>query len=249
MDGRIDLIFLQGKNMKFFYIKLAFILLVISTSTAADIKAVRESLKKSINDYEKSIIQESVIKDLYQVSHGLQIFYVTSDGKYAFTGNLLDLTTGENITALSAAKLRQSLYKKLDVSSMIIYPATGKAKMSLVIFSDIDCPYCRKMHKEIPELNEAGIEVRYLAYPRSGVGGKSYWKAVSAWCAKNPAKAMDDAMLRDNNQDNKCENPVKKHMQLAKTFGVNGTPNIITDKGYLIPGYVPAKELIKKLGL
>ncbi len=228
---------------------ISLLLFLLSTTSLADVAAVKKSLEKAIPNSGKAVIENSKVKGLYQVSKGLQVFYVTEDGRYAMTGNLIDLDSGDNLTVLSVDKLRKDLYVKLDVSSMIVYPSTIKVKRTIAIFSDIDCPYCRKMHAEIPELNKAGIEVRYLAYPRSGIGGKSYWKAVSTWCAKNPAIAMDDAMLTGEIEDKKCENPVKKHMQLAQKFGVNGTPNIITDKGEMFPGYLPAKDLIKRLGL
>jgi thiol:disulfide interchange protein DsbC len=216
---------------------------------SANENVVRKALQKVVPDASTVDIKKSKLANIYQVSKGLQVFYVTADGKHAITGNVIDLTTGENLTVSTVEKMRKSQYESLDVSSMIVYPAIGKAKRTLAIFSDIDCPYCRKMHAEIPELNEAGIEVRYLAYPRSGVGGKSYWKAVSVWCDKNPGQSMDDAMLMDKTGSKTCDNPVKKHMQLAQKFGVNGTPNIITDRGEMFPGYVPAKDLIKELGL
>ena len=96
-------------------------------------------------------------------------------------------------------------------------------------------------------MNDAGITVRYMAYPRSGVNTPSYFKAVSAWCADDPAKAMDDAMAGKALPKKDCKNPVSMHMQQAQFFGVNGTPNLILDNGDMIPGYVPAKELIQLL--
>lgn len=235
--------------MKFKSVKLVLIALAISSPAQADIKDVKKALMDAIPNAESAIIKKSSVEGLYQVSQGLQVFYVTADGKFAILGNVVNLKSGDNLTNLSVEKLRKDLYQSLDVSSMIVYPAKGKVKRTIAIFSDIDCPYCRKMHAEIPDLNEAGIEVRYLAYPRSGVGGKSYWKIVSAWCDKNPAEAMDEAMLAGISGDKKCKNPVKDHMLLAEKFGVNGTPNIITDQGEMFPGYLPAKKLIKRLGL
>jgi len=235
--------------MKFSSFKVALLALAVSTPSFADINVVKQALKNSIPDSELAIVKKSNINGLYEVTQGLQVFYVTDDGKHAMIGNIIDLKSGNNLTLLAVDKLRKDRYDDLDVSSMIVYPAKGKAKRTIAIFSDIDCPYCRKMHLEIPALNEAGIEVRYLAYPRSGVGGKSYWKAVSAWCAKNPAEAMDEAMLTGEVESKKCKNPVQDHMKLVALFGVNGTPNIITDKGKMLPGYLPAKRLIKQLGL
>ncbi len=220
-----------------------------ATQVVAGEQTVRDTLKKIIPNSETAKVKESSIKGLYEVTQGLQVMYLTGDGKYALTGNMIDLNSGQNLTQLSQEKARKKLFDEIPVSSTIVYPAKGKVKRIIDIFSDIDCPYCRKMHMEIPTLNAAGIEVRYLAFPRSGVNTPSYVKAVSVWCADNPAKAMDEAMLTGKVSAKTCKNPIIEHMDLAQKFGVNGTPNIITDQGELFPGYLPAPKLIQALGL
>jgi len=208
-------------------------------------QVIQAQLKKIIPNAPEADIQPSVIEGLYEVSVGPMVIYMSADGKYAFNGSLIDLDTRENLTELAKSKARNEAMAKIPESSMIVYPAKGEQKHFVTVFTDIDCPYCHKLHKEIPALNEAGITVRYLAYPRSGMNSPAYFKAVSAWCAKDPAKAMDDAMNGKGLEKKQCDNPVTMHMQQAQYFGVNGTPNIILDNGRLIPGYVPAKELIQ----
>lgn len=225
-----------------------FLLLLLPLSqVVADDSKVREALKNMGINIAEVGLNKSSIDGLYEVSQGVRVFYITEDGKYLTIGNVIDLTTGENLTQLSQNKIRKELYDQIPLSSMIIYPAEGKTKRTIAIFTDIDCPYCRKMHLEIPALNTAGVEVRYLAYPRSGVGRASYVKMVSAWCAENPAEAMDQLMLTGKIAEQTCKNPVRDHLKLVQKFGVNGTPNIITDQGEMFPGYLPAKDLLKEL--
>ncbi len=218
------------------------------TAVQADDKAViQEQLNKIVPNAPQAKIEPSVIPGLYQVSVGPMVIYMSADGKYAFNGSLINLNTRENLTDQAKAKARNEAMAKVPESSMIVYPAKGEQKHFITVFTDIECPYCHKLHKEIPALNEAGISVRYLAYPRAGMNSPAYFKAVSVWCAKDPAKAMDRAMAGQGVEKQQCQNPVSMHMQQSQYFGVNGTPNIILDNGNLIPGYVPAKELIQLL--
>ena len=225
---------------------------LISTGVSANVtpevkEVIQQQLLKIIPNAPQASIEQSQIPGMLEVAVGPLVIYMSEDGKYAFNGSLINLDTRENLTDIAKAKARTQAMAKVQESSMIMYPAKGEQKHVVTVFSDIDCPYCHKLHKEIPEMNKAGITVRYMAYPRSGVNSPSYFKAVSAWCADDPAKAMDDAMAGKSLPKKQCENPVSMHMQQAQYFGVNGTPNLILDNGNMIPGYVPAKELIQLL--
>jgi thiol:disulfide interchange protein DsbC len=116
------------------------------------------------------------------------------------------------------------------------------------VFTDIDCGYCRKLHSEIKQYLDAGIEVRYLFYPRSGEGSDSYNKAVNVWCAENRTQALTQAKKGEPVPEKACDNPVSKHMALGTAMGASGTPMIVTEKGSVLPGYVPAAQLLQVLG-
>ena len=210
-------------------------------------QVIQQQLLTIIPNAPQANIQPSVIPGMFEVAVGPLVIYMSADGKYAFNGSLINLETRENLTDIAKAKARIEAMAKVPESSMILYPAKGEQKHFVTVFSDIDCPYCHKLHKEIPAMNEAGITVRYMAYPRSGINSPSYFKAVSVWCADDPKKAMDDSMTGRPVPKKQCENPVAMHMKQAQYFGVNGTPNLILDNGNMIPGYVSAKELIKEL--
>lgn len=215
---------------------------------ADDTSAIQDRLQTIIpNDAKNAEITATPVPGLYQIKIGMTVVYMSQDGKHLVNGNVIDLDTNKNLTKQTQNEVRKLALSNVAESSMIVYPAKegkNKAKHTITVFTDIDCPYCAKLHKEIPALNEAGINVRYLAYPRSGMGSPSYFKAVSVWCAKDPLKAMDDAMVGLPPESKQCQNPVRDHMMQAQIFEVNGTPNMILDTGELIPGYAPAKELI-----
>lgn len=113
----------------------------------------------------------------------------------------------------------------------------------MYVFTDIDCGYCRKLHSEMDQYLNEGIEVRYLFFPRAGLDSDSYNKAVAVWCAKDRNAALTKAKKGENIEMKQCENPVKAHMLLGEEFGASGTPMIVTDKGTIIPGYVNAMSL------
>lgn len=229
--------------------RLTFSMMVFTLSNQAmsDEATIQKKLNQLIPNAPAANIKESVIPNLYEVSLGTKIIYMSGDGQYIVNGSIVNLNTRENLTEKALSKTRKKLLDKLSANSMIVYPAKGQKKRTITVFSDIDCPYCRKLHKEIPALNQAGIEVRYMAYPRAGIGSDAYKKAVSVWCADDSVKAMNDAMTKGKVVPKTCQNPVQEHMKQAEMFGVTGTPNIVFDSGKMIPGYAPAKELIKLL--
>ncbi|WP_319380010.1 DsbC family protein [Thiomicrorhabdus sp.] len=215
--------------------------------------AVMQQLKLMVSDTTGLVVKPSVIPDIYEVQAGLTIVYLSADGKYMFNGGLIDLQSRANLTEKTQDGLRKLAMAAIPESSMIVYPAKGLKKGEkgrfLTVFTDVDCPYCVKFHHQVAALNDAGVTVRYLAYPRAGVGSSAYLKAVSIWCADDPNKAMDTMMDDRKVVPKSCTNPVKDHMDKARYFQVNGTPNIILDDGQLLPGFVPIKKLLPIMGI
>ncbi len=219
----------------------------VDNQVSSEVKqAILTQLSKVIQNPQQAEISPTPLKDLYQVTLGPMVVYMSGDGQYLVMGKILDLKNGINLTEQAKAKAVKAALAKVPESSMIIYPAKGEAKHFITVFTDIDCPYCHRLHKEVPKLNAAGITVRYLSYPRAGIGSRSYDKAVSVWCAKDRAEAMNNAM-KGKIQPKTCDNTVANQFELAQAFQVNGTPTIILDSGKVIPGYIPAQKLIQLL--
>ncbi|MEZ5549895.1 MAG: DsbC family protein [Pseudomonadales bacterium] len=182
---------------------------------------------------------------------GGTVFYGTADGRYLFTGDLYELQEDDlvNLAELGRIEKRHDLMASVKTSDMVIFPATGGTKAVINVFTDVDCGYCRKLHQEVPRLNELGIEVRYLAYPRAGIGSRSYQKIVSAWCSADPNSALTALKAGAEIPDATCPNPVANQFELGHEVGVTGTPSIVLEDGRLLPGYVPADELASTLGI
>ena len=193
-------------------------------------------------------IKTTPVPGVFEASFGTELLYVSADGRYVFSGDLIDAQTKTSLSETARSSGRKNLMGKLDASKTIEFKAKGDEKYVLYAFTDVDCPYCVKLHKEVPALNEKGVTVRYLAYPRAGVGSPSYKKMVNVWCADDKAAALN-ALKNDGKAapDKECTNPVADDYELGQKLGVDGTPALLTADGTMIPGYRPADQLVHML--
>ena len=212
----------------------------------ADENAIRESMAKSMPTVKIDSVKPSVVKGFYEVIVGTNIFYVSDDGKYLLQGRLVDVAARKDLTEEKLSGTRIQAIEKIGQENMIVFkPKIGK--YTVTVFTDIDCGYCRKLHSEIDQYLAQGITIQYLFFPRAGKGSDSYNKAVSVWCAKDRNAALTAAKKDQEVPAKTCDNPVDEHMQLGADFDVKGTPMIVTEKGNIYPGYLPAKQLVEAL--
>jgi thiol:disulfide interchange protein DsbC len=212
----------------------------------ADENAIRQSMAKSMPAVKIDSVKPSEVKGLYEVMVGANIFYFSEDGKYLLQGRLVDVAARKDLTEEKLSGTRKQAIEKIGQENMIVFkPKIGK--YTVTVFTDIDCGYCRKLHSEIDQYLAQGITIQYLFFPRAGKGSDSYNKAVSVWCAKDRNAALTDAKKGNTPPAKTCDNPVDEHMQLGADFDVKGTPMIVTEKGNIYPGYLPAKQLVEAL--
>ena len=205
-------------------------------------KAIAEALKKALPDIKPDLIKPSQIPGLYIVVAGPKLFYVSQDGHYLIQGAMIDLKTMKNLTESRVAEARIDSLNKIGLNNMVIF----KPKITkhwVYVFTDIDCGYCRKLHSEIDQYMNAGIEIRYLFFPRAGMGSTSWGKAVSVWCAKDRNDALTKAKKDESIEKKECDNPVIEHHALGIAMHAAGTPMIVTEKGNILAGYYSAAQL------
>jgi len=216
--------------------------------SAKEIEKIRAELVKMAPDAATAEIVKSPAKEVYQVELDGNFYFAYVDGDHVLFGDLINTKNKVNIGTQAKAKRMSKVISEFPTEKMIVY-GPEDAKRHITVFTDIDCGYCRKLHQEVPQLTEAGIQVRYLAFPRAGVGSNSHKKYVSVWCNKDQQTALTDAKSGNNVPTASCDNPVAETYQLGQTVGVQGTPTIIFDDGTMSPGYIPSAQLIKRLGL
>jgi thiol:disulfide interchange protein DsbC len=179
---------------------------------------------------------------------GGTMLYATADGRHFFAGDLYEIRDDKlvNLAETRRDAYRKQLIDAVPRADMAIFPATGAKKSTITVFTDVDCGFCRKLHQDVPELNARGVEVRYLAYPRQGIGSGAYDKMVSAWCAADRNDAITRLKRGENIAEQHCDNPVARQYELGQQLGVSGTPAIVFESGRLQPGYTPAAELARE---
>lgn len=199
-------------------------------------------------------VKASPMPGVAQVLTDQGLFFMSEDGRYLIAGNVLDLQQWQTVRGqrvptnlkdqLMAPIIQQKLAEQKD--QVIEYKAP-KEKYVVHVFTDPSCGYCRKLHQEMKDYHNAGITVRYLAYPRAGVGSETGLQMQHVWCAKNKNAAMDNAKADKAVAKAMCQNPVASQYALGQFFGINGTPAMILPDGNIIPGYMPAAALLQQL--
>ena len=196
-------------------------------------------------------VKATPIDGIYQTTMAGKIAYLSGDGRYVLIGDMIDLQTQVNLTELSRRDVAEAALKDADISNLIVFPADGDVKAVLNVFTDASCPYCKKLHEEVPELQQAGIEVRYFPFARGGSQGPGYDTMRRIWCGKDKLKAMNIAKGTEPGQlpSGNCKEAafVDEAYVLGNDVGVAGTPALFTSSGRKIEGYVHYSKLIPML--
>jgi thiol:disulfide interchange protein DsbC len=223
---------------------LAAVVLLALAPAAGHAGQVEEALAAKFPGVEAENVRPTPIPGIWEIAVGGQVVYLSEDGQYMLRGDVVDLSTGRSIAEARQAELRLEISKQFDEQRMIVF-SPEKPKHTVTIFTDIDCGYCRKLHREMAELNKLGIKVRYAFYPRAGPGSDSWAKADAVWCAPNRNDALTRAKLGEHVAAAKAcsDTPVAEQYRLGNEIGIRGTPAIMTEEGELLPGYVPADQL------
>lgn len=220
---------------------------------ARALDVIRERLSRVGGDFEVMRIMPTPITGLYLVELKRQGFlYATADGQYLIEGDMYQVSDAGQVANLTDARrnvLRREMMATVSKDDTITFSPKGEVRAVVNVFTDVDCGFCRKLHLEMARLNELGIEIRYLAYPRTGIGTASYDKMVTAWCSSDPRDAITRLKRGEQLPAQTCENPVADEYELGRSVGVRGTPALVLESGEMLPGYVPADELAAYLGI
>src|SRR5688572_3915970 len=199
----------------FNYLFLAALTLLTSAVLAGDENAEIAAIKQRLTETQPDMTIETVIKSpvdgLYEVTiRGGQTIYVSQDARFFISGDLYE-AQADGLVNLGESKrnlIRKEKIAAIDEADMVVYAPEGERKATVTVFTDVDCPYCRKLHAEVEALNEMGIAVRYLAFPRTGLNTETHFKMVSTWCAEDRLAMMTSAKRGGEVPKADCENPV-----------------------------------------
>ena len=211
-----------------------------------------QAIRKTLDTLELELPVESIaaspLGGLYEVKlKGGRVLYASADGQFVVQGYLFQIQNGKpvNLTEKTERLAIAKTINAIPVADTVVYPAVGETKSHITVFTDTTCPYCHKLHEEVGQLNKLGVEVRYVAFPRQGLGSPGDQQLQAVWCSKDRKAAMDQMVEGKDIKAAKCDNPVGKQFQIGQSIGVNGTPAIVLADGQVIPGYQPAAQVAK----
>lgn len=229
------------------------ILMTLTANSIAFADGSRDEVKVAIesligSELPDAAVVESATDGVYVIDISGTIYHALVKDSVLLIGEAFDLVRGVSLNEEISNRGISAAVSELSSENMIIFAANDK-KRHVTVFTDIDCSYCRRFHQEVPALNDAGLEVRYVAYPRAGIGSSSYDKIVTVWCSDNPQQAMTRSKAGEVLPVLSCTNPVADHFQAGVDGGVRGTPTLVLDDGSVIGGFLPANELLIRIGL
>ena len=214
-------------------------------------RAMTKLPRQRLGDAEINEISETSADGVWQVQVGNRYVYLLQGGKYALTGDLINLESGRNLTEQSRRVTAVETLAEFDESDLVVFAAKGEPRATLNVFTDTSCPYCQKLHGEIDKLQEAGITVRYFPYPRGGSRGPGYQHLKSVWCAEDRNEAMTFAknQVYDDLPAGNCAAAaaVDRGYVAGNRIGIGGTPALVKSNGEKMEGYRPYQELIPQL--
>ncbi|MCC6596207.1 MAG: DsbC family protein [Rhodanobacteraceae bacterium] len=210
-----------------------------SVVAATPEEVVRQALGPVAPQVKIDAVQESPVPGFYEAIVGGEFVYVSKDGRYMLSGSAFDVVNKRDLTQQSRAKVRKAALAKVGPDKRIVFGPKAPAKTlhTVTVFTDIDCPFCRRFHQQIAQYNAKGIAVDYLFYPLSIHPGADK-KAAAVWCAKDRVAAFTEAMAGKDPGTATCANPVAETAMLAQTLGIAATPTILGPDGAQIPGQI-----------
>lgn len=215
---------------------------------SADEMAVKKAVQKRFPDISLDSLTKTQYDGLYEaVMGGNQVFYTDKNASYILIGSLIDAKTQRNLTEARIRELMQVKFETLPLEAAI-KQVKGNGSRKLAVFSDPDCPYCKKLDTELGKVTDVTIYTFF--YPIASLHPQAVDKVKAVWCAADRVKAWEDLVQKGivPQTGAKCDTtPLTKVAELGAKLKVNGTPTIIFADGFRVPGMVPAAQLEKLL--
>lgn len=224
-------------------------LVLAGTAAHADeqLDAVRDKVSGMFDSIAAEDVDTSGVDGWYKIQKGAIVAYISADGRYLMQGDMIDLDQQVNLTELARNSARRELMDTLEDGQVIAF-RPAEVKHTVTIFTDVECGYCRRLHSQIDDYMEAGIEVRYLLYPRNGPASRAWNTSEDVWCSADRRGALTAAKLDRDFETQQCDaSIIQDHYVLGQEVGLTGTPAIVLEDGELIAGYLPADQLALRL--
>ncbi len=229
---------------------LTITLILLTNYALADVSVVVNKLKPFFPEIKAENISPSQLDGYYEViltDPFIDVMYISTDGKYVIQGAVTDLELMKNISTNRINSIKLNILESISDSDKIVFKAKEE-KYVINVFTDVDCPYCAKLHANMRQMNDLGITVKYLASPLEQLHPNAQSAMEKIWCAEDRELAMHNYKSKRYLPDSPdCINPVSDQLAISKQLGVNGTPSIFFENGTNLPGYLPPNDILNRI--
>jgi thiol:disulfide interchange protein DsbC len=222
--------------------------LTTSLNTAADEASIKKAVEAAYPKFQVDSVVKTQFPGLYEVFMGGQILY--TDDKFNFLiaeGHLVDPKTKKDLTGERLEELTKIDFNTLPLDQAIKV-VKGNGSRKLVVFSDVDCPFCKRLEQnELTHIDN--VTIYTFLFPIAQLHPDAANKSKSIWCAPNRTQAWNDWIFKGKlpSSTGKCDVPLEKVGDLARKYGVNSTPTMFFEDGKRMPGAQPYKEIERSL--
>ena len=213
-------------------------------------KEVRQAVQALAPEAKMVSVSRTPLPDLYEVvvegPRGMALVYVSGKGDYILVGELLDVRNRRNLTGERMERLNAVDFDSLPLNQAIKM-VQGNGARRMAVFSDPDCPFCRKLEPELAKLKDVTIYIFPYPLPMHPDAAR---KSRLVWCSKDRLQAWQDMMLRNKLPEggrSDCDHPVDKNLALGQRLRIDGTPALIFADGRRLPGYTEAERIEQML--
>ncbi|MBM3356313.1 MAG: DsbC family protein [Betaproteobacteria bacterium] len=228
--------------------KLMFAVLAVAGFAAGGAYASEAAIRKAFQarvEMQPESVTKSHMPGLYEVVAEGQIFYVDEKVNFILRGVMFDARGGSlrNVTAERNNQLTSAtLTKSLDSAFRRV---RGNGRRVLYTFEDPNCVYCKQLHQELAKMTDLTVYTFLVPI----LGPDSVEKSRAIWCSKDRARAWDEVMAKGvaPGPVKACDTPFDRNLELARRFGIRGTPAVYLSDGDQIGGYVPAERIEQAL--
>ena len=235
-----------------FSVLVGFILPISSNVSLADEAKIRKLITTKFPEVQLEEINEVKGINLYEIVIEGDVIYVDSNLRYFIDGNLIDLSTMQNITRARKSALEAEALSKLAMPladfplELAFTKVHGDGSRKMAYFADPNCGYCKRFEKNtLPKLKNVTIYI----FPYPIISDQSVPLTHAIWCSGDREKAWDNYVLKGKApmQSTDCSHPIDNILAFGKRMRIRGTPTLFFSDGSRVPGMMGIDDLEKKL--
>lgn len=211
---------------------------------SSDLKSASDNFKSRYPKTRVDSFALTPFKGLFEAAVGKEVIYFDKTARFILSGRLLDMDLGKDLTEARLKDLRRVSFKDLPLEKAV-KTVNGSGKRKLVVFTDVDCPFSRRLAKTLFHLKDTTVYT--FLFPLESLHPEARGKSDAVWCSPNPQEALDKALKGENlskdSLKDTCSSPVADILALAKRLGIAGTPTLINEAGDRTSGALPLDKL------